>query len=95
MSIEEGIDSDYVTSIARELLDTGFDLIQDIPDSEKDDVLIVCFVEVLVGLMLAFRIMNPGISHDKILAQVCERIKSDYVARTGIDQTGPQDNFIN
>lgn len=92
---DEGINSDFVEDIARELLDTGFDMIEDIPDAEKDDVLLIAFTVAVANLAVGFRILNPGYSHKKILDQIFDRVRSEYVEKIGIEGTGPYDALVN
>lgn len=92
---EDGVDGDFVEAIARELLDTGLDIVEDIPDSEKDDILLVAFSLAVANLAVGFRVLNPNYSHTQILNQLCDRIKSEYVTKVGIEDTGPSNDLVN
>lgn len=83
MGKEEGVYETFEEELASELVGYGLDLLDNFPASEKDDILIAVMIEALGGLLLAYKIMNPTISHKQILDEVCMKIKQDFFSKAG------------
>jgi hypothetical protein len=69
--------------MAKEISTYCFELLEDLPANERDDVAIEVLISALAAVLLVYKIKNPSFTHKQILDEACSRVKIDFFGKAG------------
>ncbi len=81
----EGSEYDFDDDIANEITSYALDLIEDFPEETKSEIILDALIHALSKAMLGHRILNPQITHRKLIDQVFYKLREQFHKRAGAE----------